>query len=67
MLNKVKIGLGIATVGMGLALVPAITPASATVSRVSAVSGVRVTNEYGRSERPGLTTTQRPDNGSSRN
>jgi hypothetical protein len=37
-LNRVRIGLGIATIGMGLALVPAIAPASATVSRVSAVS-----------------------------
>jgi hypothetical protein len=39
-LNRVRIGLGIATIGMGLALVPAIAPASATVSRVSAVSAV---------------------------
>lgn len=41
MLNRLRIGLGIATIATGLALVPAIAPASATVSRVSAVSSVR--------------------------
>jgi hypothetical protein len=40
MLNRVRIGLGIATIATGLALVPAIAPAAATVSRVSAVSAV---------------------------
>jgi hypothetical protein len=40
MLNKLKLGLGIAAVGTGLAMVPAIAPASAAVSRVSAVSAV---------------------------
>ena len=40
MLNRVKAGIGVATIGMAMALVPAISPASASVSRVASVSSV---------------------------
>ena len=40
MLNRVKAGIGVATIGMAMALVPAISPASASVSRVSRVASV---------------------------
>jgi hypothetical protein len=44
MLNKATIGLGIATMAMGAALIPAVAPASATVPRVSVVSSVRTSS-----------------------
>ena len=40
MLNRAKAGIGVAAIGMAMALIPAISPASATVSTVSTVSGV---------------------------
>jgi hypothetical protein len=40
MLNRVKAGIGVATIGMAMALIPAISPASASVSSVSSVLGV---------------------------
>ncbi len=40
MLNRAKAGIGVATIGMAMALIPAISPASASVSSVSGVSGV---------------------------
>jgi hypothetical protein len=40
MLNRAKAGIGVAAIGMAMALIPAISPASASVSSVSSVSGV---------------------------
>ena len=40
MLNRAKAGIGVATIGMAMALVPAISPASASVSNLSSLSGV---------------------------
>jgi hypothetical protein len=40
MLNRVKAGIGVATIGMAMALVPAISPASASVSSVASVASV---------------------------
>jgi hypothetical protein len=40
MLNRVKAGIGVAAIGMAMALIPAISPASASVSSVTAVSGL---------------------------
>jgi hypothetical protein len=40
MLNRVKAGIGVVTIGTAMALIPAISPASASVSRVSTVSSL---------------------------
>lgn len=40
MLNRAKVGIGVAAIGMAMALVPAISPASASVSSVSTLSSV---------------------------
>jgi hypothetical protein len=60
MLNRAGIGLGIAALAMGVAFVPAIAPASATVSRVAAVSSVRTSalcNDY-KQQQSSLAKTQ---------
>ncbi len=38
MLNRAKAGIGVAAIGMAMALIPAISPASASVSSVASVS-----------------------------
>jgi hypothetical protein len=40
MLNRAKVGIGVATIGMAMALIPAISPASASVSSAASVSSV---------------------------
>jgi hypothetical protein len=40
MLNRAKAGIGVAAIGMAMALIPAISPASASMSSVSGVSSL---------------------------
>jgi hypothetical protein len=57
MLNRAKAGIGVAAIGMAMALIPAISPASASVSGVSSLSSSALCRDY-KNQQSALANTQ---------